>query len=254
MPPRNYSRGDRAALSLLSRGHCYWQPVCTEPLFTKVNGRHKLALQIAHIRTDESSHERFMPGITKESVDSFDNLLFLCKPHHDTIDEPGAENIYPIDLLTKWKTTRESGQYDKLQGLRNVTEDRLVKLISQAQKDRDQAFTTVLNRLESSDREAAALLRELSDELEQVRRHRQLLDPDLVHMLNSAARNLRGLMDSASLLSSAGRDLRGLPDTASVLDRAANKLRDLPGSADMIMTAARDLSRAAARIEDARHR
>jgi hypothetical protein len=91
MPPRNYSRGDRAALSLLGRGRCYWQPVCTEPLLTKVNGRYKLVLQIAHIRTDERNHERFVPNMPKERVDSFENLLFLCKPHHETIDEPGAE-------------------------------------------------------------------------------------------------------------------------------------------------------------------
>jgi hypothetical protein len=160
--------------------------------------------------------------------------------------------VYTIDLLERWKTDRESGQYEALRGLRDVTEDRLLELITQAQKDRDQEFTRVLSRLENSDREAAALLRELRDELAQVRRSGQVLDPDAASLLSSAAHDLRGLMDSASVLESAARDLRGLADSASLLSDAASDLRNLPDHAQMIALAARDLQRAAARVEDAR--
>ncbi len=256
MPPRNYSRGTRAALALLSHGRCYWQPVCTEPLFMKVNGQFKLALQIAHIRTDEPNHERFVPRMTAEQVDGFDNLLFLCKPHHDTIDAPGAEEIYTIDLLTEWKTTREAGQYEELHGLRSVTEDRLVELIAQAQQDRDQEFTRVLTRLETSDREAAALLRELREELAQVRRNGRILDPDAVSLLSSAARNLRGVLDHDAIyaLSAAARGLATLTDTASKLDSAAARLQNLPEHAQMITSAAHALNRAAANAGERRGR
>jgi hypothetical protein len=252
MPPRNYTRGDRAALSLLGKGKCYWQPVCTEPLLKMVEGRYKIALQIAHIRTDKRNHERFVSNMTKEQVDSFDNLLFLCTPHHSTIDERGAEKVYTIELLERWKADRESDQYEALRGLRDVTEDRLVELIAQAQKDRNQEFAKVLHRLENSDREAAALLRELSDELAQVRYSGHLLDPDAVSLLSSAAHDLRGLMDSASVLDSAALNLRGLPDSASSLSEVARHLQNLPYYAELITSAANELQQAAARIEDAR--
>jgi hypothetical protein len=152
------------------------------------------------------------------------------------VDDTGAEVDFPIERLQEWKREREHGQYEQLQGLREVTEDRLVRLIAQAQDERDQEMTAVLGRLETSDREAAGLMRELLDELS-VANRRSALDLGAVEMLDSASRRLRGLEDSAYRLRA-----------------AAKLLADMEHLPSSIKSAAKDVTRAAAALEDARPR
>ncbi|WP_216207028.1 hypothetical protein [Amycolatopsis aidingensis] len=241
MPPRNYTRGDRAALILFGRGKCYWGPGCTEPLLMKVENRYRLNLQIAHIRSDEQAAERYIPGISRDRVDAFENLLFLCKPHHDTVDEPGAAERFTIEVLEAWKLDREEGRYEELRGLRDVTEDGLVERITSAIDDQNHDIRTTLARLERTDAEAAALVRELSDEIKALRKAGSILDPDAVFMLSTAARDLGHLEDNASVLSSAARDLAHLEDSVSTLADAANRvagLEDVAASIDRAVTRA----------------
>ncbi|MDI5975486.1 hypothetical protein [Amycolatopsis magusensis] len=230
MPPRNYTRGDRAALILFGQGKCYWGPGCTEPLLMKVENRYRLNLQIAHIRSDEQAAQRYVPDISREQVDAFENLLFLCKPHHDTIDEHGAAHRFTIEILEGWKLEREQGHYEELRGLRDITEDGLVERITSALEERNHDIRTTLARLERTDAEAAALIRELLDETKALRRAGSILDPDTVWMLGIAARDLEHLEGSASKLSSVAGDLTHLESSARTLAEAvsnAGRLSDV---------------------------
>jgi hypothetical protein len=44
----------------------------------KVDGKFKLALEIAHIRAAKQGGERYVASMTDEERNSFDNLIFLC--------------------------------------------------------------------------------------------------------------------------------------------------------------------------------
>lgn len=151
-------------MHLFSAGKCYW-PGCPEPLLREVEGKFKLALEIAHIRAANPKGERYV-NISEEERKSFKNLIFLCTAHHKTVDESGAEKEYPIKLLEKWKHDREQGKLEQLNGLREVTENKLVEMISTAMQQRDAEITETVKRLERSDSAAASLVRELRDELE----------------------------------------------------------------------------------------
>ncbi|WP_125801848.1 hypothetical protein [Amycolatopsis sp. WAC 01416] len=244
MPPRNYTVGDRAALILFGQGRCYWGPGCTEPLLRKVEDRYRMNLQIAHIRSDEVAAERYVSGISKATVDAFENLLFLCKPHHDTIDESGAGARFTIKVLEEWKNEREFGLYDGLRGLRDIDEDELVDRIAEAVDEQNRDIRATLNRLEKTDAEAAALIRELNDEIRELRRSGSVLDPDAVNMLGAAAHDLIHLPDSASQLYMAARDLSHLRDSAAILDRAASNasgLQDVIAMLDSAVERARGM-------------
>lgn len=229
MPPRNYTRGDRAALILFGEGKCYWGPGCTEPLLKRVDKRYRLNLQIAHIRSDKQSAERYVPELPTDEVDAFENLLFLCKPHHDTVDEHGAGERFTIQVLEEWKSAREGGRYEQLQGLRNVTEDDLVDTIVSAVEGQNQDIRETLARLEETDVEAAGLIRELRDEIKALRQSGSILDPDVVAQLSTAAGLLANLEDNSSLLNYAADRLPNLEDNASLLSSAANRLAGLEG-------------------------
>jgi hypothetical protein len=227
VPPRNYTRGDRAALILLGRGKCYWGPGCNEPVLKKVENRYRLNLQIAHIRSDVASEERYVPDYPPSLIDAFENLIFLCKPHHETIDEPGAGERFTIELLEAWKEEREEGNYDKLRGLHDVTEDALVDRIASAFSDQSEDIRATLARLEVSDAQAADLIRELTAEINSLRSAGPVIDPDVVARLSMAAQDLAHLETSASILSQVVTDARGLGDVATRLQNAVDEARTL---------------------------
>lgn len=242
-------RGVRAALVHFSQGRCYW-PGCTEPVLRSVNGQHKIALEIAHIRAANVGGPRYVKTMTQEERDAFENLIFLCGLHHKTIDEPGGADAYPIKTLQEWKTDRESGVAEGLRGLRDLTEDRLAELIALAVQERDQDVRDTLARLDSTDSEAAALMRELRDELKAVQANGSIIDPDVASMLERAADQLGGLEDNAGMLASAAESLATLEDKAAMLASAADSLVGMEDKISMILNAAEQLNLAAGRIED----
>jgi hypothetical protein len=201
----SYSAADRAALALLGAGRCYW-PGCTEPLLGTVDGKFKLALQIAHIRAANQGGERYVEGMTDKELSSFRNLIFLCTLHHKAVDETGVgANKYPITTLERWKSERESNGIDALNRYTGVSEEAIVGAIVEVMQERDDRVLATLERLEHSDLEAAALLRELSAEVRELRNGRHIVDPDVVSMLDSAARSLVGLPDHAAALQDAAK-------------------------------------------------
>ncbi|MFD1147398.1 hypothetical protein [Saccharothrix hoggarensis] len=219
-----YSRGDRAALILLGAGKCYW-PTCTEPLLTRTDdGKFRIALQIAHIRAAKPDGQRYVPDMDPAVRKSFDNLIFLCVPHHQAVDEKGGEEKYPAETLQEWKEIRESGRFQALRGLRDLTEDRLQDMIATATRERDEDIKRTLDRLERSDAEAAGLLRELRDEVKAREGRRSALDVDAVYALARAADQLRHLEENAGSLNRAADGLRGLEDRAASIVNAVAKL------------------------------
>lgn len=221
---RDYTRGDRAALISLSAGTCYW-PGCPEPIVRQVEGTYKIALEIAHICALNATGERYDPRMTDDERNAFANLIFLCHPHHQVIDERGAAKKWPAELLRQWKTDRERNGVQQLRGLRHLTEERLAEVINQAIKAREDDIKHTLARLEQSDAEAAALLRELRTELEAARTASSPVNLDAAELLYQAARNLSHLRDSADVLNSAAGKLGGLEDNANMLRNAADDIR-----------------------------
>jgi hypothetical protein len=164
--------------------------------------------------------------MSEDDRKSFDNLIFLCVAHHKTVDERGAESKYSIELLRKWKADREAGAPERLRGLRDVTEEKLVTMISSAIQQRDDDITRTLDRLEKTDSEAAALIRELREELVAARRHGSLINSDVVGMLDRAASNLANLEDNAASLNRAASYLINLEGYVDQIQNAANSLRN----------------------------
>lgn len=198
-----YSTADRAALVLFGAGRCYW-PGCTEPLLGSVDGQFELRLEIAHIRSAKKGGERYVEGLSDKELSAFSNLIFLCTLHHKAVDKKGiGAQKYPIHTLEQWKADREKGGISELQKYVGVTEDNLAAAISEAMRQREDDVSAVLTRLEESDQEAAALLRELSAEVKALQHRDAIVDPDVVSMLDLAAERLVGLEDTAGLLNQA---------------------------------------------------
>lgn len=237
---RNYGAGDRAALISLSGGSCYW-PGCGEPIVRLVNQHYEIALEIAHICALKPTGPRYDASMSDKERNEFANIIFLCHPHHNTVDKRESEK-YPVETLQRWKSERETSGQAALKGLRDLTEDRLQALISEAFTERDKQISETLARLEQSDTDAASVLRGLVDELAEVRRHGSLLDPDVASMLYQAGNRLGPLQDYASLLYKAGDKLGGLYDSAALLSEAADKLGSLGDLASVLSSAANKLT------------
>jgi hypothetical protein len=113
--PREYSFGTRNALFALAQGTCYF-PGCDVPVVRAVEGFQTTNVQIAHIRGANPNSARYDASMTDIERSSFDNLLLLCKPHHDVVDKL-APAEWPVAALEALKAERESpGTADALRG------------------------------------------------------------------------------------------------------------------------------------------
>ena len=93
------------------------------------------------------------------------NLMLFCDPHHYVVDARDKEAIYTPEVLYRWKAQRESAPREALKRLREVTPVGLRKIVAEGLQQHDARLLGALDRLESNDREAAALMRDLVDEL-----------------------------------------------------------------------------------------
>ena len=113
--PREYSTGTRLALYALAQGTCYF-PGCNEPVVKAVEGFQTTNVQIAHIRGANHGSARYEASMTDTERASFENLMLLCKPHHDVVDKL-APGDWPASALEEIKAAREaSGTADALRG------------------------------------------------------------------------------------------------------------------------------------------
>lgn len=130
--PRDYRAGTKQALFTLAARTCYY-PACREPVVAFVEGIPVSNVHIAHIRGASVGSARYDPSMTDDDRASFDNLLLLCKPHHDLVDRLRPDE-FPVEVLQEWKRRREGQETEALRGLRDLTETRLAELLEEAMR------------------------------------------------------------------------------------------------------------------------
>jgi hypothetical protein len=180
----------------------------------EVDGRVHFIVEIAHIRAANRNGARYDELMTDDERSDFRNLILLCDPHHDVVDDNKKLNIYTTEVLTRWKFQREANPREALSRLRDVTPSGLRKIVAEGLAQRNSDLLDALTRLESNDQEAAELMRSLLDELTEA--YSQLrdsaLNPDLIEQLSNAAYLLDKHSDMLSEFSEniASFDFRGI--------------------------------------------
>jgi hypothetical protein len=215
------------ALVTLSGGLCYW-PGCPEPMLRRVSGDMHFIGERVHIRGAYPGSARYDPGMTDDQRRGFGNLVVMCRPHHEIIDvrEP---DLYPAEILLRWKSQREASPREALDRLREVTPSGLRKIVADGLQNHDARLVKALSRLEANDREAASLMRSLLDELtEAYSRLRDGIDPDTVDLLHRATLHLGDYLD---------------PDVVNRLDNAAKRLVNMRSTLDAFIEVVPELRR-----------
>lgn len=225
---RDYPEGDRVALQLFGRGACY-RPKCGEPMVKLDEGKWVINYDIAHIRGARETSARHDPNMTDAERKAFSNLILLCPTCHKRVDGTDREKFTP-EILLEWKAKHESGVQSALAGLTRLTEDDLQDIIIEAVSEKQSQIMETLARLEDSDSEAAAVMRELIDELDQLRQYSSFLDLDAADSLYSASIRLEHMSATADALTSAADRLEGLPDTVVALRQVVDRLGGMEGN------------------------
>ncbi|WP_445527473.1 hypothetical protein [Streptomyces cyslabdanicus] len=238
MAQRKYDNATLAGLMTLCRGYCYW-PRCTSRVITVVNGVPKLNAEIAHIRAINRGGKRFDATWSVPERNSFKNLLLLCVPHHTTIDGASSAD-YPVEILEKWKASREGESVEALEGLTGLTEARLGEMLAEAQGQFLDQVRPALAEFSKTAPELAGLLNTLLDELADPRIHGFGIDPDSIELFSDAARSLGSFEDNVGLLASAADSLGNLDGRAALLMKAAQRMEN---AATAIRSAIDDMPR-----------
>jgi hypothetical protein len=127
--PRDYSKATRAALVDVARGTCYY-PDCQAPLIAYLDGEPYIAYEIAHIR-DANPGNRYDEQMTDDERRAYRNLILLCKPHHELVDNRHPERFTVADL-EGWKAAREGEARSVLEDIGPVDEATLEELLRNA--------------------------------------------------------------------------------------------------------------------------
>jgi hypothetical protein len=176
--PREYTRSTIFSLATLGEGKCYWpNPPCNIPVTVVINGEPVTNLQIAHIRAANPNGPRFDPRMSDGERRSWKNLILLCTPHHSIIDKL-KPNDYPIEVLEKWKSDRETGGLARLKGLSDLTEDRLQEMLAHSMKEAHKEIRNILAEHKPIDPDAAMLL-------SQAARHLNMETAEMLYMASS---------------------------------------------------------------------
>jgi len=214
--PRAYTRSTVAALAHLSGGLCYW-PGCPEPVLREVEGKLRVIVDIAHIHAAEPGGARHDPAMTDDERRDQANLILFCHPHHYLVDDKTRAHIYTAEALLRWKSQREAAPREALKRLREVTPSGLRRIVAGGLEEHDARILGALDRLEKHDREAAALMRNLMDELTEAYslQRRRALDPDMVAEFGQSVKTLRGMRGTLDEFITAATAFRRRPPGSS---------------------------------------
>jgi hypothetical protein len=129
--PRGYTKGTRAALFSIARGHCY-SPGCDVEVVKHIETGPEIAVEIAHIRAAYPNGKRYDPSMTDTERAAFANLILLCTAHHKAVDKDGNEATFTVEVLNQWKRDREgpTGTFDPGQELlQRVSEEDIEEML-----------------------------------------------------------------------------------------------------------------------------
>ncbi|MGY0390335.1 hypothetical protein ACWZJV_25475 [Nocardioides sp. WG-D5] len=129
--PRDYHSATVKALYELGKGTCYF-PGCQRKTIVFMDGEAYNNAEIAHIRGANKKSARYDPHMTDAERAAFANLILLCSPHHDLVDDRRPDD-YPPDVLHSWKEERErEARAVDDGGLDKITEGDFKRLLAAA--------------------------------------------------------------------------------------------------------------------------
>lgn len=76
-------------------------PGCDVALVFEDRGLLTVVAEIAHIRSEKTKGPRYDSTYPSKLINSPENLLLLCGPHHKPVDDHAS--AYPVDELLRWK-------------------------------------------------------------------------------------------------------------------------------------------------------
>lgn len=102
MPIGDPTPKTKLLVHLAAAGQCCF-PDCDE----KSRQCDTIVGEVAHICAPGPGGPRYDPSLPPEQVDTFENLLLLCRKHHKIVD--GDPGTYTAEILREWKRVREAG-------------------------------------------------------------------------------------------------------------------------------------------------
>ncbi|TDW92879.1 hypothetical protein EV137_0146 [Kribbella pratensis] len=201
-----------AALWALSSGRCY-APGCTMPVVFEVRpGVYRKNAQVAHIYGVRGA--RYRPDLPATVRDSFYNLLLLCHPHHDEVDDD--EKRYPSELLRQWKESHDGPEVAALSGATISDPDKFMDLLAKLAKPPLDRLESITERLEKTGEATEENVREL----------RYLVDLLSSPDISPDRRSALALAEAAEIFSaeSLGRSASNLMNAAEVLPDVVHRI------------------------------
>ena len=90
---------------------------------------------MAHIYGRKPGSNRYVPSLTQDFIDSYNNLILLCPDHHSIIDKKENEKHYSTEMLIEMKRKHESTVKNALESEknseRNAAVNEICKLLSE---------------------------------------------------------------------------------------------------------------------------
>jgi hypothetical protein len=123
-----------------------------------IEGEPYIDYQIAHIR-DANPGNRYVEAMTDDQRRSFENLILLCKPHHELVDKRHPDR-YSIEDLDEWKRLREGSFAEQLAEVGPVTEDFLADVLTQSMVEVQEQLTDALFEQEDAAMRRVEAIRE----------------------------------------------------------------------------------------------
>lgn len=207
---RHIPAATQAALWALGNRRCYF-PGCPQPLVVEIRpGVYRKNAIMSHIYGVKPRAPRHRRRLGDDERDSFTNLILLCLPHSEEIDDPvTGEERYPAETLHEWKRGHEGTAGTTLAALGVVSEEQITTLLTAA-------FTPPLDRLQQITDELAQTGELTASTVEELR----LIVVSLAdHATGFDARTIAILSSAADVFGSSG-----FINAAMALDRAAEIL------------------------------
>ena len=109
--PKEPTKATLKALGALSGNVCAF-PSCPAPIYDTLNG--KLVGQVCHIKAESIGGPRYNSLQSEDDRHGLGNLIYMCRPHHAVIDDPGSLQLYTVEYLIELKGNHESRAHNTI--------------------------------------------------------------------------------------------------------------------------------------------